>query len=239
MVFGFCIKGLFFDGVRELPEILFQFDRVDSVVSEAIVRGDLGGGFLMDVRDGCGVIRFLLDDIFDQVISLESGRDALTRILNRRYLQSVMLRELNYSRRNETSLSVLTIDIDNFKTVNDGYGHAVGDEVIKCVATLVSGSVRSGDYVFRLGGEEFLAVLVEVSEIQARRVAEKICRRVQKEIISINDERSISVTVSIGVAEYDGHPDYTRLLKASDAALYVAKSSGRNQVVVSSSLHAN
>lgn len=193
----------------------------------------------MDVRDGCSVIRFLLDSMFDQVISLESGRDVLTRLLNRRYLQSVMLRELNYLRRNESSLSVLTIDIDSFKFINDSYGHAVGDEVIKRVATLVSESVRGGDYVFRLGGEEFLVVLVEASEIPVRGVAEKICRRVQKEIISINDGRSISVTVSIGVAEYDGHPDYTRLLKASDAALYVAKSNGRNQVVVSSSLHVN
>ena len=184
----------------------------------------------MDVRDGCSVIRFLLDSMFDQVISLESGRDVLTRLLNRRYLQSVMLRELNYLRRNESSLSVLTIDIDSFKFINDSYGHAVGDEVIKRVATLVSESVRGGDYVFRLGGEEFLVVLVEASEIPVRRVAEKICRRVQKEIISINDGRSISVT---------GHPDYTRLLKASDAALYVAKSNGRNQVVVSSSLHVN
>ncbi|HCF3631148.1 TPA: diguanylate cyclase, partial [Pseudomonas aeruginosa] len=66
--------------------------------------------------------------MFDQVISLESGRDVLTRLLNRRYLQSVMLRELNYLRRNESSLSVLTIDIDSFKFINDSYGHAVGDE---------------------------------------------------------------------------------------------------------------
>lgn len=78
----------------------------------------------MDVRDGCSVIRFLLDSMFDQVISLESGRDVLTRLLNRRYLQSVMLRELNYLRRNESSLSVLTIDIDSFKFINDSYGHA-------------------------------------------------------------------------------------------------------------------
>lgn len=74
----------------------------------------------MDVRDGCSVIRFLLDSMFDQVISLESGRDVLTRLLNRRYLQSVMLRELNYLRRNESSLSVLTIDIDSFKFINGG-----------------------------------------------------------------------------------------------------------------------
>lgn len=236
----FLHKGvLCFDGVREVDEILLQFGRLDSVVSEAIGRGGSRHRILLDVRDGCSVIRFLLDSMFDQVISLESGRDVLTRLLNRRYLQSVMLRELNYLRRNESSLSVLTIDIDSFKFINDSYGHAVGDEVIKRVATLVSESVRGGDYVFRLGGEEFLVVLVEASEIPVRRVAEKICRRVQKEIISINDGRSISVTVSIGVAEYDGHPDYTRLLKASDAALYVAKSNGRNQVVVSSSLHVN
>src|SRR5699024_2146518 len=128
--------------------------------------------------------------------------------------------------------SVLMIDVDHFKNINDSYGHEAGDLVLQQVANLLSSSCRSGDYVFRVGGEEFLVLLVDIAPDKASKVAENLRSFIEKEDFSLPDAINIKLTVSIGVAEYAGHPDPQQLLNRVDKALYKAKNHGRNQIVL-------
>lgn len=178
-------------------------------------------------------IRFLLDSLLEQARDLEAGRDVLTRLLNRKFLPVVMGKELLYSRQSGHGFAVLMIDIDYFKPINDNYGHDAGDQVLQQIAGLLSVNIRSGDYAFRLGGEEFLLILVDVSNTQALNVAEKLRKLIGMERFQLHKAQEIQLTVSIGVAAYDGHPDYQKLLQRADQALYQAKNTGRNCCILS------
>lgn len=177
-------------------------------------------------------IKFLLNDLFKLAAGVENGRDPLTQTLNRRFLPTVLGREISLSKKAGTPLSVLMVDLDHFKTVNDRFGHPAGDAVLSQTAETILNNVRATDFVFRYGGEEFLIVLVETAESQAQALAERIRTELTKTPISVAETESIKVTASIGVAAYEGHPDYEYLINAADAALYAAKQNGRNCVVV-------
>ena len=127
---------------------------------------------------------------------------------------------------------MLAIDADYFKKINDQYGHSTGDLALQFLAEVLLDLARGSDYAFRVGGEEFLLLQVDNSLENALDAAEQIRKRVQGTTIHTNDGRSFNFTVSIGVVKYNGHPDYQRFLDAADAALYQAKNSGRNTVVV-------
>lgn len=176
-------------------------------------------------------IRFLMSTLFEHLVDMENGRDALTQLLNRRFLPAILSREIDLSRRSGTGFSLLLIDVDHFKSVNDQHGHAAGDRVLQHLAAVLSNTVRSGDFVFRFGGEEFLVISVETDVTLAGRIAEKIRVAVQDERFMLANGGQLSATVSIGVAAYDGHPDYQRLIERADQALYRAKHLGRNCVV--------
>lgn len=184
------------------------------------------------MREKSSEIRYNLDRLFDQSSTLESGRDALTRMLSRKFLPVVMHKELEYARETETRFAMLMADIDHFKQVNDTYGHNVGDQVLQHFATLLNSISRAGDYVFRTGGEEFMVLLVDITPEAAQRVAESLRERVEGEPFRLNDETRLELTVSIGLALYDGHPDYEQTLQRADRALYQAKNGGRNRVVM-------
>ncbi|HCP04312.1 MAG TPA: diguanylate cyclase, partial [Pseudomonas sp.] len=100
------------------------------------------------------------------------------------------------------------------------------------LASLLINSSRAGDYLFRLGGEEFLMLLVDTGLDGARRVAEKLRRGVEQEVFRLPQDRTLNITLSIGVACFNGHPDYQQLMRRADDGLYQAKHSGRNRVVV-------
>lgn len=123
------------------------------------------------------------------------------------------------------------IDIDNFKAVNDQYGHRSGDEVLEKVAYTLIERVRPGDYIFRYGGEEFLAIISETELEVATHIAEDIRRQVLAQECTASDIERINVSVSIGVAEYDFHPDFMRTVEAADKCLLQAKRTGKNRVV--------
>src|SRR5690606_6029880 len=176
-------------------------------------------------------IAFHLERLFEQHSELESGRDALTRLLSRKFLSVVMAKEVAYARRSNTRFAVLTIDIDHFKSINDQYGHEAGDMVLQQFAALINNLIRAGDYAFRLGGEEFLLLMVDTTKEAALRVAEKIRKEVEKEAFRLRQDHTLRITVSIGIALHDGHPDYMRTLRSADEALYEAKSGGRNRVM--------
>lgn len=186
---------------------------------------------LRDLHKQIRSIAYLIDTLFTQASELEGGRDVLTRLLNRKFLPVVMNKEISFARVNNKNFSVLMIDVDYFKNINDSYGHEAGDVVLQQVANLLSSSCRSGDYVFRVGGEEFLVLLVDIAPDKASKVAENLRALIEKEAFSLPDGTDLKLTVSIGVAEYAGHPDPQQLLNRVDKALYKAKNHGRNQIV--------
>jgi diguanylate cyclase (GGDEF)-like protein len=172
---------------------------------------------------------------------LLASRDALTSLHNRRSVLMLGEQVVNSSVRYQYPVSVLMLDIDSFKAVNDSFGHEVGDRVIRYVADICIATLRKPDYVGRVGGEEFLLVLPHTNESAALQLAERLCKQVvtaDKENLGKVDE----VTVSIGIATKNinsnqphnraSDKDLNQLIREADAALYVAKRKGRNQVQV-------
>ncbi len=158
-------------------------------------------------------------------------RDALTGLWNRRVILDLLRGEVDRSRRDGSPLSLILIDLDHFKDVNDTYGHASGDAVLRELSALFLRSVRRYDWVGRYGGEEFLVILPGANFENARARAEQIRQAVQVAVIQ-DGSRSLKITASFGVAS--GFPSAAEaLIDASDAALYRAKDNGRNCVMVS------
>lgn len=227
-----------FQGASELGAILTSIQRIDEVLipqCQTLLRTqqlDALRGVIRDVQTELSQQKYLLGNLFERFLNLESGKDPLTQLLNRRFLPAIMVREIELSRRQHKPFAVLLVDVDHFKRVNDQYGHEAGDRVLQQVAALLLNNVRAGDFLFRYGGEEFLILLVEVDISHAARVAEKIRSRVAQDIVTLPDQRQLSVSVSIGLALHDGHPDYQHLIARADEALYAAKNQGRNRVVM-------
>lgn len=228
-----------FEGMRETIMIQQAMKHIDNEIVPVL--GDLATAardpmaLLRELRENCKSIAFHIEYLFDQNDALEAGRDALTRLLNRKFLPVVMSKQVATAQKNKESFAVLTVDIDHFKPVNDRYGHEAGDMILQQVAALLMNHSRAGDYVFRMGGEEFLIVLVDVNHDQAIKKSKELCALVAAEPFRIARDEEVSVSVSIGVSVFDGHPDYQKLLRASDDALYQAKNQGRNQVVLAAS----
>ena len=231
-------KGMHaFQGATEANLILEAMDQIDDVLLPMFALGEDAESSprlqrLRELRDASKGIAYHLESLFEQNSELEAGRDVLTRLLNRKFLPVVLGKEVHLARQRKTSFALLALDIDLFKRVNDTYGHESGDMVLQQVATILSNTSRGGDYIFRLGGEEFLVLLVDVNEAAAMRVAEKIRKQVESETFRLPLDRTIQLTLSVGVALHNGHPDYQRTLRLADDALYRAKHEGRNRVVL-------
>lgn len=158
--------------------------------------------------------------------------DELTNVLNRRAFLANLESALSEHSNPTETLSCMMIDIDHFKEINDQVGHFSGDQVISHVAKICQGTIRSCDFIGRLGGEEFAVILTTTSAIQAYDVAERLRKAIEK-APCIVDGIEISATVSIGVAEYDAQVTSAReLMIHADKAMYYSKHSGRNQVTL-------
>jgi len=154
--------------------------------------------------------------------------DSLTGLLNRRALDNRASKVLSQAKRSRSSVAVIIIDIDFFKVINDTYGHALGDDVLQYLGTLLLKKRRDHDIVARFGGEEFILVLPDVNEKNACKVAEAI--RVD---IETTQFKGISITVSIGVSlNKEDNNEFDVLFKEADSALYIAKKEGRNKSVL-------
>ena len=158
--------------------------------------------------------------------------DALTGVLNRGGLMDRLTLEVNRCTRYNATLSILMIDLDLFKSVNDNYGHPAGDQVLIEVANILTSTCRSSDGAGRHGGEEFLIVLPETNIAKARELAERIRMAVEKHSFCVSESLNINLTCSIGVAEFHGERTLSDLLQLTDEMLYRAKREGRNKVVV-------
>lgn len=155
--------------------------------------------------------------------------DALTGINNRAAMDRSLDREVELSHRHDNPLSLLIIDIDHFKRVNDSHGHSAGDAILKSMASCIKETMRTSDMLFRYGGEEF-ALLLSGTDIEgARQVGERIRNAVQTYPF-VFDGKELEISVSIGVADLGRRDSPSRLFDRADAALYQAKKSGRNQV---------
>jgi two-component system, cell cycle response regulator len=159
--------------------------------------------------------------------------DALTGLFNRRYMESHLGTLIEQAASRGKPLSTLVIDIDYFKSVNDGHGHEAGDDVLRDFALRIKRSIRGIDLACRYGGEEFVIVMPETDMAVAAMVAERLRRRIAAEPFAIaQGARHIPVTISIGIAGLRGRDDTAAsLLKRADQALYRAKRDGRNRVV--------
>jgi len=176
---------------------------------------------------------------YEQGLSL-ALTDSLTGLFNRRYLSAHLPRLLDRASDNSKPVAALFFDIDHFKVVNDTYGHAIGDEVLKEVAARAGRNLRNFDLIARLGGEEFIVVMPDTDLAAGVLVAERLRRRICETPIKVTAPvGEVSISISIGVAVASGHVDEDGksetgdgLLRRADVALYEAKRQGRNRVVV-------
>lgn len=155
--------------------------------------------------------------------------DGLTGINNRTSLDQTLQREVELARRQHHALSLAVLDVDHFKLINDTYGHSGGDYVLRSLATCVKDTLRSCDMLFRYGGEEFALLLTGTDKDGAIQVAERVRQAIESHPFVYNG-KNIKVTVSIGVASISSRDNTHRLFNKADAALYQAKSAGRNCV---------
>ncbi|MEO6714882.1 MAG: diguanylate cyclase, partial [Mycobacteriales bacterium] len=159
--------------------------------------------------------------------------DGLTGLWNYRYFQMTIDKEIERASRFGRPLSLLILDLDKFKTVNDTFGHQRGDSVLIELATRIKGAIREVDTLARYGGEEFVLVLPETDAEGAEQAAEKLCELVRQRRFGNTNEHTLKLTVSIGVAVFPDHAASPGLLiRAADTALYAAKEAGRDQYVI-------
>lgn len=159
-----------------------------------------------------------------------SFRDPLTGAGNRVALDRTLSREVELTKRHNQDLSVLMLDLDHFKNVNDTYGHSIGDKVLKDVVNCISTCIRQTDLCFRYGGEEFLIMLSNAEHLGALAIAERICRSIA-ELRFVTDKGPMQITTSIGCASLHADDSPESLVQRADMALYQAKNNGRNRVV--------
>ncbi|MGB4498486.1 MAG: GGDEF domain-containing protein [Methylococcaceae bacterium] len=227
---------LFLAGKKELTSLVLQLDNIDEdmrLLGIYLLDGntDAVEETLSHLNEHISTTIWILNCLANDTIEEENGRDPLTHLFNRRYLETVMRHETRYSLENGILFGCVMIDIDFFKNVNDTYGHDNGDRILLQLAEILAQQVRAGDFVFRLGGEEFLIILADVQIPAINAVAEKIRLAVEKFEFKLSNNVPLNVTISIGTAIHDGHPDFKYTIKLADAALYEAKESGRNKVV--------
>lgn len=157
--------------------------------------------------------------------------DGLTGLYRRQYFMDRLYIEIQRAKRYKTDFYILMADIDFFKTVNDTYGHPVGDKVLTSIAKIFNKTIRPGDLVGRYGGEEFIILFPMLTEQKVFEIAENIRKSIKR--IKFNENNlTFSVTISIGIAKYKNNLDSENLIAAADKALYEAKLTGRNKTVI-------
>lgn len=177
--------------------------------------------------------KLALEQKLIEQMQAQAQTDYLTGVFNRRHFVELAERELERARRRRRPFTLLMIDIDHFKTINDTRGHATGDMALQAVARVIRETLRSIDIFGRLGGEEFAAVLVEISEAEATEVARRICAAVSAAEIAVSEGPPVRLTVSIGLTYLSGREvAFDCVLNEADRAMYAAKQAGRNQIMV-------
>ena len=167
-------------------------------------------------------------------LKLLASTDPLTKLYNRRYFSEVSENIFNLLKRERSTLSLMMLDVDNFKFVNDTYGHQAGDRVIITIANILLEFTRKSDVVCRFGGEEFIVLLPHTDEKSTLLIAENIRASIEKESIKIGENSTVSVTVSLGISNVDftEDKDIEVAIRNADDALYAVKNSGKNSILL-------
>ena len=167
-------------------------------------------------------------------LQLLSITDSMTKLFNRRYFENTAEHYFESVKRNKTDLSLIMIDVDNFKQVNDNYGHKIGDLVLIELANILLNQSRKSDIVCRFGGEEFIILLPQTNLEGADFMAEKIRKYIEKSTLLLDDSKQLKFTISLGVSQVNILVDKNieDCIKRSDDALYEAKDLGKNRVCV-------
>jgi len=193
------------------------------------------GFFTEEIKETIESFIALLAPVVNNMRLIELNRnlaliDPLTGLYNRRYLEAFMEKQLAIAGRNNQLLSIVMLDIDNFKDFNDTNGHEAGDMALKSIAHAISKNIRASDIGVRYGGEEFIIVLPNIDKVTAFEVAEKIRTSAEGTPISIGRDKRIFITASLGVATYGiDSNSFDVLLSMADSALYNAKKAGKNK----------
>jgi diguanylate cyclase (GGDEF)-like protein len=206
----------FFTYIRQLREVQEAVDRQKQTLEEANA-----------------ALYQQIDKINDlqEKLKEQANRDSLTGLFNRRYLEGTLEREMARCKREGAPLSMLLLDLDHFKLVNDSYGHQAGDEVLRIFGHVLQENARAEDIVCRYGGEEFLLVLPKMPLAIARERAAQLLKLFRETTVRFED-LSIPITTSIGIAATPEHSDSAEgLIRCADQALYNAKSRGRDRAV--------
>lgn len=196
---------------------------------------------LTPIREENGEIEHIvitIQDVTESVylersLKMMTQQDSLTGIHNRRYLDKRLEEEMTHYRRKNRVFSLLMIDIDNFKLVNDNYGHQFGDIILKNIADISSSVIRGSDILARYGGEEFCVILPDTNKKGAYSFAERLRILVEEQKTLYEKKESVTVTISIGIAETTKSIEtHEELLDQADTALYASKADGKNKVTV-------
>jgi diguanylate cyclase (GGDEF)-like protein len=169
----------------------------------------------------------------EQTLNQLASRDALTQCWNRRMIDELFTNSIAESTRKRSAFSIMVLDIDHFKAVNDTYGHAAGDVALKHVVSILNTNLREYDQVGRYGGEEFVILLPSTDVNEAWGVAERVRSAIQFQPTVLNDDTKVDMTVSIGIAQFNRSRDINQnaFFERADKALYTAKQSGRNRII--------
>lgn len=225
--------SMLFDGCTEVDQIRAEVEAVERrlLPQLAQVRANRADArsVVADIHRHVESIKLLLGAMFDRFIAVEDGRDSVTTLLSRRYFPAVAKREIELARAQGHTFAVLMIDLDGLRHLTHAHGHDAGNRVLVQAAQRLQEHVRAGDFSFRIGDDEFIVLLVETAGAEAMQVAEGLRRRFENTPFQVGSGNSVAVHVSIGVAQFDGHPDYQRLLDRADGALRQAKAEGGNR----------
>ncbi len=192
----------------------------------------LMSGILVWVVSYIALTHMAVEDKLRATLHDAAFRDPLTRLYNRRYVFNVFGNALKQYRRYADPFSLIMIDADHFKRINDRYGHSAGDVALRAIADACNSSVRDSDVVGRFGGEEFIILLPHTAAAEAALVAERIRRTMLRDGCYWQGQK-LDITLSLGVAEAGPSTDtLDELIKAADQALYAAKKSGRNRTLI-------
>lgn len=210
--------------------ILFLSTETDKEKQLAAIALGADGFLTKPVDDDCLVAAVKARLHRARLLSSAVARDSLTGLLNHLRIKEMLDAELARAQRRDSELTLVMLDIDFFKSINDRYGHMVGDQVIMQLARLLQERLRSSDIVGRYGGEEFALVLPDTTPQDAFKVVDELRTRFAREIHHVAEER-FNVTFSAGIASSLVHPEMHELIEAADRALYEAKTQGRDRVV--------
>jgi len=232
-------RKYFFEANNKLLKEIEKADRLLHLFAEKVYSGIRNGDFinawLAYVR--CVKSSFSLISLLSaskiRKFAKEVKVDPLTGLLSRRYLYPIFKDVLELSFYTETPFSVALIDIDNFKKINDEYGHLVGDCVLKKIAKVIKESLRKSDYIFRYGGEEIVILMPSSGKEESFRILERLRRRIEKEKFNCRG-KEVKVTVSVGACTdvYDSKKSPEDYISCADKKLYIAKKTGKNKVVI-------